>query len=159
MNLICFQRIRITTKKFSVKKKNLPAVLLITTNYKQYFSYLFECLARESNLHKFLIFSDLNPLTPKATCIDTFGLYLFSRGALNIIFHSGQVGYCGWRKKKPCLLLPSYIFIVLFAIIFYIAYAYFVKGSNWQIYHFDHPCFCKSNHLVSLYPFLIKTIE
>ena len=84
-----FQRIRITTKKFSVKKKNLPAVLLITTNYKQYFSYLFECLARESNLHKFLIFSDLNPLTPNATCIDTFGLYLFSRGALNIIFHSG----------------------------------------------------------------------
>ena len=87
--LIFFQRIRITTKKFSVKKKNLPAVLLITTNYKQYFSYLFECLARESNLHKFLIFSDLNPLTPNATCIDTFGLYLFSRGALNIIFHSG----------------------------------------------------------------------
>ena len=87
--LIKFQRTRITTKRFSVKKKNLPAVLLITTNYKQYFSYLFECLARESNLYKFLIFSDLNPLTPKATCIDTFGLYLFSRGALNIIFHSG----------------------------------------------------------------------
>merc|ERR1712113_970719 len=103
-------RIRITTKKFSVKKKNLPAVLLITTNYKQYFSYLFECLARESNLHKFLIFSDLNPLTPKATCIDTFGLYLFSRGALNnFSLWLGRVFVNGVKRSRAYLYSPTYL--------------------------------------------------